>query len=303
MQRPAAADPYAMSTRSASLAVAAVLAAGALAIAASGCGSSQATLDPIAQAAEATTHSGGSQVLVTVAVEAPELGTPVTIKGNGEFNMARKEGELFLDIDGLPAGTQSALPGGQMSITELFKNDVIYMTSPLFEGKLPGGAKWMKLDLAKFESSLGIDAQSLSSGQSDPTQFLQYLRASGGAVTVAGHEAVRGAETTRYEASIDLEKAAEELPGGDSETAKAAIRALIAQTGVSTVPVTVWIDSQHLVRRMKMKLTTSEAGHTSAASIDYEMFGFGPSPAVNAPPGNETFDATNLSLQNFTAAG
>ena len=33
----------------------------------SGCGSGQATLDPIAQAADVTTHSGGSQIAMTIA--------------------------------------------------------------------------------------------------------------------------------------------------------------------------------------------------------------------------------------------
>lgn len=273
-----------------------------MALAAAGCGSGQQTLDPIAQAADVTTHSGGSQIVMTIALETPELGSPVTVKGNGDFNMARREGELFFDFGGLPAGTQSAAPGGRMSMTELFKGGIVYVASPLFEGKLPGGARWIKLDLGKVESSLGIDLRSLSSGQSDPSQFLQYLRAGGGTITAVGHETVRGAETTRYDATIDLEKVAEELPGG-GEKAKAAIKTLTAATGVSTVPVTVWIDSHHLVRRMKMKLAIPAGGRTGAASIDYELFGFGASPAVKAPPSGETFDATSLSLQNLATGG
>jgi hypothetical protein len=284
-----------------SLALAALLCAGALAVAAGGCGSSQATLDPVAQAAEATTHSGGSQIAMTVTVTAPGLGSPLTVKGNGNFNMARKEGELLFNLEGLPPSAQ--LPSGPLSITELFKDGAIYMSSPLFEGKLPGGAKWMKLDLAKFESSLGLDPRQLTSGQSDPAQYLQYLRSAGGSVRAVGHETVRGTDTTRYEGSIDLNKAAEALPATDRAKLKEALKSLASQTGVSSIPVTVWVDAHHLIRRMSMKISIAAGGKTGGATVDYELFGFGATPAVNPPASGETFDATKLSLQALSGGG
>ncbi len=297
------ADPDSMRARFAPRSLVALLAAVALAAAVGGCGSTQATLDPIAQAAQATTHSGGSQIAMTASVQEPALGSFLTVRGNGSFNMSRQEGELFFDIDGLPVAAQARLPGGHLQLTELFKDGVLYMGSPLFEGKLPGGAKWMKLDLTKVESSLGIDVQSLSSGQSNPTEFLQYLRGSGGSVTAAGHERVRGIETTRYEGTVDLERAAQQIPASDRGKLEAAIKQLIAKTGVGSYPVTVWIDDHHLVRRMEMKMTTSAGAGAGAgagaATIDFEMFGFGASPGVNAPAAGETFDATKLSLQSL----
>jgi hypothetical protein len=303
MQPARTADPDPMSVRFAPRFLAALAATVALAAAVCGCGSTQATLDPIAQAAQATTHSGGSQIAMTASVQSPGLGSTLTVRGNGSFNMSRQEGELFFDVDGLPAAAQARLPGGHLQLTELFKDGVLYMGSPLFEGKLPGGAKWMKLDLAKVESSLGIDVQSLSSGQSNPTEFLQYLRGSGGSVTAAGRERVRGVETTRYEGTVDLERAAEQIPASDRGKLEAAIKQLIAKTGVRSYPVTVWIDDHHLVRRMEMKMTISAGAATGAATIDFEMFGFGASPGVNAPAAGETFDATKLSLQSLAPGG
>jgi hypothetical protein len=279
-----------------------MLTAGAIGAAASGCGSSQATLDPVAQAADATTHSGGSQVAMSVTVQAPQLSTPVTITGSGSFNMTRQEGQLSFAVQGLPAAALAHLPAGPLSITELFKAGVVYMSSPLLDGKLPGGARWLKLDLTKFESGLGIDVQQVTSGQSDPSQYLQYLRASGGSIKAVGHEPIRGTPTTRYEGSIDLGRAAESLPSPDRAKLEEAMHKLISQTGTGSLPVAVWIDAHHLVRRMSLKIPMPAGGQTGAAVV-YELFGFGAGPGVNPPASSETFDATKLSLQALTGGG
>jgi hypothetical protein len=280
-----------------------LLAAGALAAAASGCGSTQASIDPVAQAAEVTTHSGGSQIAMTVTLEGSEFPAALTIKGNGEFNMSRQEGELSFLLDGLPASARAKLPGGKLRISELFKSGDLYLGSPLLAGQLPHGARWMKLDLTKLESDEGIDARQLSSGESDPSQFLQYLRASGGTVKAVGHESLRGAATTRYEGALDLQKEAEQLPATNRSLLESTIKQLIAKTGTSTFPVTVWIDQSHLVRRLKMKIPIAAGSASGSASIDYELFGFGVTPGVNAPAARETFDATKLSAQSLSSSG
>jgi hypothetical protein len=280
-----------------------MLTAGALGAGAAGCGSSQATFDPVAQAADATTHSGGSQVAMSVTVQAPELSTPVTITGNGSFNMTRQEGQLSFTVQGLPAAALAQVPAGPLMITELFKHGVVYMSSPLFDGRLPGGARWMKLDLSRFESGLGIDVQQMTSGQSDPSQYLQYLRAAGGTIKAVGHEPIRGTATTRYEGSIDLNRAAESLPASDRVKLREAMQKLISQSGTGSLPVAVWIDAHHLVRRMSLRIPLSSGGKTGAATVAYELFGFGTAPAVRPPASSETFDATKLSLQSLSGGG
>lgn len=280
-----------------------MLGAVALAAAASGCGSTRATIDPIAQAADVTTHSGGSQIAMTIAAEGTGLPSELTIKGNGAFNMAREEGALSFLISGLPSAARAKLPGGRLQMSELFKDGDIYIGSSLFAGKLPGGARWMKLDLAKLESDAGIDVQQLSSGESDPSQFLQYLRASGGTVKAVGHDALRGVQTTRYEGTIDLQKEAEQVPASNRAKVESTFKTLIAKTGVSTFPVTVWIDRHDRVRRLKTKVPVVENAATGSVDVDYELFGFAATPAVTVPPAGETFDATKLSAQSLSGGG
>ena len=45
-------------------------------------------------------------------------------------------------------------------MTELIKDDIVYMGSPLFEGKLPGGARWMKLDLGQGRARASASTRS-----------------------------------------------------------------------------------------------------------------------------------------------
>jgi hypothetical protein len=250
-----------------------------------------------------TTDSGGSQIAMTITVEGSQLPSPVTIKGNGEYNMSRQEGELSFLLDGLPSSARAKLPGGRLQISELFKSGDLYLGSPLLDGQLPHGARWMKLNLTKLESDAGIDVQQLSSGESDPGQFLQYLRASGGTVKAVGHESLRGAATTRYEGALDLQKEAEQLPATNRSQLESTFKALIAKTHTSKFPVSVWIDQSHLVRRLKMKIPIATGATTGSAVVDYELFGFGVTPAVNAPAAGETFDATKLSAQGLSSGG
>lgn len=286
-----------VNARNAARTLGTLLCTGALAAAVAGCGSTAATLDPIAQAADATTHTGGSQVAMTVRVSSPSLGSsPLSMNGNGTFNLESQEGQFSFSIEGLPA---SAGAGGA-SFTELYSKGDLYMRSSLLEGKLPNGAKWMKLDLASVLSSAGFDPSQLTSSE-NPAEYLQYLRDGGGSIKVVGSEAVRGVPTTHYQGSIDLRKVAEAAPSSDRAQLERTIEELTKKTGASSFPVSVWIDSHHLLRRMEMDIAIPGAG--GSADVEIEYFGFGATPAVNPPPASETFDATQLSQQALSSAG
>jgi hypothetical protein len=269
----------------------------ALTLATSGCGSTSATLDPVAQAAEVTSQAGGAHIALTAQVSAAGLPAPLTINGQGFFNYRSQEGTLGLDMAGLPT------VAGALHMEEIFKSSSLYIGSPLFAGKLPGGAHWMKLDIARFGQALGLDLQSLTGGQSNPAQFLEYLKASGGTVTPVGHELVRGVPTTHYRGTIDLSKVADMLPGGNRAQLHAALAKVIAQIGASSLPVDVWVDSARLVRRMEIVISASAGGQSVRMQISVELFGFGPTPAVMAPAQGDVYDATQAALAGLSASG
>jgi len=267
---------------------AATLASIALVGALSGCGRSAVVVGPLAQAADVTGHVGGAHMTLAARIEDAGLPQAVTMNGGGYFNFASHEGSFSIQLSGLP----TELAGSQPTMQELFKGSNLYIGSSLLTGKLPGGARWMKVDLARVGQAAGLDPSQLLSGQTNPVQILEYLKASGAAVTAVGHERIRGVSTTHYRAEIDLAKAVAALPGANAGEAQKAIGAL----GMSRLPMEVWVDSHNLVRRMQLDLHAPAGGQNLQMQMDVELFGFGATPTVSAPPASETFDATSAAL-------
>jgi hypothetical protein len=291
-----------MRVRSLICAIAAALGALAAALGATGCGGgAAAVLDPVALAADATSHAGGAHISFAGQISGPGLATPITLGGTGVFNYAAQEGSLGLDVSGLPASGD--LTQGSLHIDELFKSGTIYLASPLLSGQLPGGARWIRLDISKSAAALGLNLQQLSGGQSNPAQFLAYLKAITGATAVVGHDVIRGVHTTHYRGTIDLRKVADLVPPADRKAVSAALSQLIAQAGVSGVPVDVWVDAQRLVRRMQVALSLRLNGQPVGFALSVELFGFGPTAPVSAPAQGEVFDATGAALKGLTRGG
>jgi hypothetical protein len=273
----------------------ALVLAGATTLGASGCGSSSATLDPLASAAEVTSQAGGAHMTLSAHIAASSLPSPITMNGGGFFNYHAHEGQLAVRLEGLPEGTPA---GTSIDMEEIFKGTSVYVGSPLFAGKLPGGAHWMKIDLGRVGKAVGLDPTQLLGGQSNPAQFLEYLKASGGSVQEVGHESVRGVQTTHYRGAIDLRKAASVLPGDH-----AAVEKSIAQMGLGTLPVDVWVDSHRMVRRLDFNIHAPVSGAQLNLQLRVELFDFGPTPNVKAPSAGESFDVTSSALGGLGSLG
>ena len=145
---------------------AALATAVALAIATAGCGSSSApagsstvTLDPLAHAASATTNAGGARMSIAAHVSGAGLPTGITMSGDGFFNYRSHEGSLNLTMSGLPAEAAAAIGPGGLQIQELLHSTTVYVGSSLFAGKLPGGAHWIKIDVARAGQAIGLSPQ------------------------------------------------------------------------------------------------------------------------------------------------
>lgn len=282
-----------MRLRSLIMLLSSAAACAAPAIAVSGCGSSS-SLDPVAQAAETTQHEGGSRMALNMSFDVPGAGTTVSASGSGSYNYKAKEGAFTMTMSGLPQ-----LSSG-LKLEERIKGTTVYVGSDLFAGKLPGGARWAKLDLQRFlGKAFGLNLQQLSSGQSNPAQMLEYLKASSGGVTVVGHQRVRGVETTRYRGTLDLEKQADQAPPAFRTAEREAIAKMVQKTGTRFIPAEVWVDAQHRVRRFEMSLAVSQGGQTVTVAANEELFDYGPTPAVVIPPASETYDLTQAVLSGL----
>jgi hypothetical protein len=273
----------------AAFAAAAALAAGGAAV--SGCGAS-ATLDPVARAAEVSSEQGGARFSLATDLSSPALpGGSVSIVADGYLDERNHAGELNLDLSNVPG--VSALTGGAGTMQMRFVYPVVYMHAPFLAGKLPEGKTWVKLDLRKAAQAAGVALPQLSSiDQTDPTQFLEYLRASSGGVSAVGTDAIDGVAATHYRATLQLGHIVESLPASERASAKAALETLGG--GTDGIPVDVWVDARGRVRRMQMSIggAGATAGVSGTVTIDYTAYG--PVPPVVPPPAGEVLDESSL---------
>lgn len=281
------------------LCAAAVVAVAAGVLLSGGSRPARVTLGAVVEAADRTTQAGGAAVSIGGTVSSASLSMPLTLSGTGHTNFAAAEGQMTFTMTGFPAAMQTQLPGGSLTMNELYKSGSLYMESPLFDGKLPNGARWVKIDLARVGEAMGLDPSSITSGGASPAQYLSYLK--DGAVTnaVVAHETLRGVATTRYSGDLDLLKVAEAQPGTNVAQARAAFQKISAETGQSSMPIEVWVDRQDRVRRMALTLATATGGQHAQSTIDVEYFNFGTVPAVNVPAEDEVFDVTSQALKGL----
>ena len=123
-----------------------------------------------------------------------------------------------------------------------------------------------------------------------PSQNLGIL-AGATALTVGGTETVDGVETTRYDATIDLAQAREQL---SDSTAANADQLLAA--GVTTVDTSVWVGADDLLRRFTMSMAVGSQRIESTAS--YRQWG----EPVRSPRRRPTRSSTPRSCSSGSAA-
>ena len=163
------------------------------------------------------------------------------------------------------------------------------------------GRDWVRIDLDELAGAAGVEglAELLESQSSDPSAALGYLRGAAGAVRTVGEESIRGARTTWYEATVDVEKAAAGAPAAQRET----IRSARELFGITTIPTDVWIDGDGRVRRMKQSIDYSAAGRSERfpagslperMEVTVEFHDFGAPVAVTIPPAEEVADYAEI---------
>src|SRR5581483_1679950 len=183
--------------------IAAVFAIAAAAAVTAGCGggtSNALSLDPVAAAATKTQEAGAARLRFTIALGSPQLhgGKLVRLTGTGA-------------IDGTSGDVTFSMGSkGSAEVISLQQNGdyVLYVQLAALSAKLPGGKRWVELDLSKLGSAAGLDLGKLLSGsQLQPSDLLSMLQANGGKLSNLGPATVDGVATTHYRATIDVAKA------------------------------------------------------------------------------------------------
>jgi hypothetical protein len=266
----------------------------ALAVGLAGCGGDTLSLDPVADAATKTTQAGSSRVAFQMTMKGGAQ--TFSFDAEGIFAYDEQRGSLTMDLS-------SVVPGSGEAVIELRMLDsMLYMRMPdvlAGSGVLPQGKRWIGFDLDKTLEAAGLGPLDLSQLQQDPSETLGLLRASSTEVEKAGKADVRGVETTRYTASLDLRKAIEATAGElglskqQTQELRRAAETLMEQAGVARVPVDVFVDDAGLLRRMAMNISTSIDGKRVAMKMLTDYFDFGVEVDVHAPPAGQVFDLTD----------
>jgi hypothetical protein len=152
---------------------------------------------------------------------------------------------------------------------------------------------WMKLDLRAVGAGTAADlGGALGLDSNDPRETLALLDGvSDDGVQRTGEEDVQGVHTTRYQADLDVARALRRSTVGiDPET----LRRFAGNIEAKTLTVTVWIDDDGLVRRLRVPLPT--------LTITTEYRDFGAAVDV-APPTNHVIDVSERLGELFPAGG
>jgi hypothetical protein len=260
------------------------------ALAVSGCGAEESAkkaasgaknaIDPVAQAAETTSSQKGG-IAMTMKGSVNAAGQDVPLDGSGTVDRSGKKGTFSFT---------TTIAGKSMKMDEIIDDKIVYIGSDLFSN-LPGGKRWVKVDINAEASKLGIDLGSLGAGTTqDPAAALDYLKGAGESRKVRT-ATVNGFKTTQYHVDVDLRKVA--AKSGDDE-AKKSVEKLIQMVGASTMPIDVWVDDQHLVRREKIAYEATTQGQKSSFDFTIDITKYGADVKADAPPADQVADFADV---------
>jgi len=253
-----------------------------------GSGGGSAIQDLLAAAPAKTIGAGSARIAVDASIQGQRRGT---FAGQGEFNFESERGRLELDLG--PLGLAGA------SKTEvLLDADLVYLK---LGAALPGLGQrpWVRIDLGALKAGQGDGIEALRQLRAnDPRAVINELRGATGDAAKVGTEAVRGAETTHYKTTVDLDKAAAASPASVSDDLAEVAR----QLGTSKLAMEAWLDAEGRIRRLQYTIDLADLDEDAPAKrtgtgmvvARLELYEFGVDVAVEPPPADQTTDLAEL---------
>ncbi len=240
-----------------------------------------------------TVHSKTADLTLTESVKATSTSgsdEAATVTGSGQLDLT--DGSFELHLNSPSGGSEEVLETGS----------VLYVQVPPAEqAGLPGHKAWESIDLHQLEQAkLGTSFSQLSSLRSDnPAQVLSDLSSVSNGVAKLGSVTVAGVPTTGYRAEVNLDKVADKA-GGGADGAQV-LRQEAKALGTSDIPVTVWIDSKGLIRRLREEtpIPAASSGATDGkgtATVTMTFSNFGTAVQLTPPASDEVTNVTAQAL-------
>jgi len=240
----------------------------------------------LAAAATKTTETGSAKLTMTLGMALPGTPERVDITLEGAFDLEKQRGRLDLDYGNLieALGPSALQVSAFLPDRMIFNAKAFYLRMPNLAELVPGGKKWVKLDIDELGAQQGIDITGVDQlGQADPAQLLALLQSIEGSIEDLGTETVRGQEAKHYRATINMAKLATTAPPEQQALLEGQLEQL-SQLGLDNLPVEVWIDDQDRVVRMSSTIAVPDTG-TGAGTIsfDVELYDFGVPVKIKTP--------------------
>lgn len=273
----------------------AVLAAACAVGVLSGCGSSSSSSSHIngqvIRAADTTAQAPGYRMSGTGSVSSSRTGA-LAMALSGSFDRQDRTGSLTTTVQ---------IDGRRIQIPEVFSQLTVYMSASAIPDAagLTGGKSWLKIDMSRTLGAIG--ASSLPTA-TDPTQFVDYLRAVSSDTTRVGTATIRGVKTTEYRAVVDLDRYPDLVSAAQRPAVARSVKQLEAVLGGHTLPLHVWIDDHSLVRRLGFSFNECEANVKSSFAMTMDLYDYGPQPAPRIPPASSVYDITPLITEGLSHA-
>ncbi|HEX6229679.1 MAG TPA: hypothetical protein VFZ41_09505 [Solirubrobacterales bacterium] len=244
-------------------------------------GSSQTSLNPIADAAERTEGLIGARMTFSVTYTGAAIPGGFVMHGEGVMNgrSERSRAEAALTVEGRRLGMEA-----------VSDRHTIYMRGSMFDSELPPGKEWLAV-----EPLLGHNPDSTFACGCDLRRQLEMLKEAGGEVEKVGEQSVRGVPTTRYRGAIEIDRIVSML----REEGKPDLAAVFERTTkghAKEIPVEVWVDEEGLLHRMREIQVISAGPGKPQLRMDLQMtlYDFSITPNIQLPPPGKVFDATPL---------
>jgi hypothetical protein len=249
------------------------------------------------QAADATASMDTMSMTMDMQMSGIPMFGDMNITMEGAIDTKGEKAHMTMDMGDMFSAMGSLggedMPSDAGVIEMIIDGDTSYMKSSLFE-MMPGvddSKPWFEAPADEVS-----DSNTFSQGSNDPREFLEFLRNNGSEVTEVGTEDLRGVETTHLRTVLDPEKMIETAAPDEKADMEDSLDELGA-SGITEIPVDVWIDGDGMVRKMVMTMDMSgidtgsdDAGFdTSEMSmvITMEMFDFGEPVDIDVPDPSE----------------
>lgn len=250
------------------------------------CARQASARERIAQAPATTQQQGTARI----ATKLDMLGgaQDMSMTGEGAIEFESQRSTMTMDLGAVGAQT------GMAKMEMRTDGRTIYMKLPNAQ-QLGLPTPWLKMDLDSMAGLQGL-GQLSQMNNTDPTSSMEMLRGVAD-VEEIGSEDIRGAATTHYRATIDIDKAIEDAPADMKKQLQTQFEAL----GSEAIPADVWIDDEGRLRRQDISMDLSKAQGAAGGGqgptevkVSIEMYGFGTDVDVQPPPASEVTDFADI---------